>query len=150
MYDHKFYIYIYYIFLMVKKVLNPKILIHLTISPDMKKFLIDNNINASELLEKAIIELMNISKNEANENIFDYYADIKRRLESEKILTHPAHFEDKAYFREMQIRAMNILRYKLGFDYEDAKRLLERYIKDKRQEIEDLGDLSDRYFKDKD
>jgi len=122
---------------MVKKTINPKVLIHLTISPDMKQFLIDNNINASELLEKSIAELMEISKNIIKEDLSQYYEDVKKYLEHFKILTHPIDFENKVYFRERQIQAMNILRHKLGFNYEDSKKLLERYVKEKQKEIEE-------------
>jgi len=120
---------------MAKKVVNPKVLIHLTISPDLKQFLIENNINASELLEKAIIELMEVTKDGPGEDIMEYYEDIKKRLEHERILISPMQFEDKAFFRELQIRAMNILRHNLGFSYEDARKLLERYIREKQEEI---------------
>jgi len=122
-------------FHMAKKVVNPKVLIHLTISPDLKQFLIENNINASELLEKAIIELMEVTKDGPGEDIMEYYEDIKKRLEHERILISPMQFEDKAFFRELQIRAMNILRHNLGFSYEDARKLLERYIREKQEEI---------------
>jgi len=120
---------------MTKKVVNPKVLIHLTISPDLKEFLIQNNINASELLEKAIIELMEATKDGKDEDVMEYYDDIKKRLEHDRILVSPMQFEDKAYFRELQIRAMNILRHTLGFNYGDAKKLLERYINDKQKEV---------------
>jgi len=120
---------------MVRKVVNPKVVIHLTIPPDLKQFLIDNNINASELLEKAIAELMDLTNNEKKEDIMEYYEDIKKRLEHERILISPMQFEDKAFFRELQIRAMNILRHTLGFSYEDARRLLEKYIREKQREI---------------
>jgi len=120
---------------MVKKSLNPKVLIHLTISPDMKQFLIDNNINASELLEQAITELMDITKNIVQEDISEYYEDIKKRFEHDGFLTIPYQFEDKVYFRELQIRILNYLRHKLGFNLENAKKILERYVKDKQKEI---------------
>jgi len=120
---------------MAKKTVNPKVLIHLTISPDMKQFLIDNNINASELLEKAISELMEISKEEKKEDISQYYPDVKKYLEHFNIFTSFLQFEDKAFFRERQIEAMNILRHRLGFNFEDSKKLLERYIKEKQKEI---------------
>jgi len=120
---------------MVRKVVNPKVVIHLTIPPDMKQFLIDNNINASELLEKAIAELMDLTRNEKKEDVMEYYEDIKKRLENLSILVIPYQFEDKAYFREQQIKAMDILRHKLGFNYEDAKRILERYTKEKEEEV---------------
>jgi len=120
---------------MAKKTVNPKVLIHLTISPEMKQFLIDNNINASELLEKSIVELMEITKNETKEDISQYYKDVKKYLENYNILINTSQFEDKAYFRELQIRAMDILRHKLGFNFEDSKKLLERYIKDKKREV---------------
>ena len=130
------FIFIYIIsFHMAKKVVNPKVLIHLTIAPDLKQFLIENNINASELLEKAIMELIEISKNEQREDIMEYYEDIKKRLESQNILVIPYQFEDKAYFREQQIKAMDILRHKLGFNYEDAKKILERYTREKEEEV---------------
>ena len=124
---------------MVKKVVHPKVLIHLTIDPELKQFLIDNNINASELLEKAILELMDITKQEENEDIMEYYQDIKRRLESSKIFTVPMQFEDKAFYRETQIRAMYILRHNLGFNYEDAKKILERYIGEKEKEMKEIS-----------
>jgi len=120
---------------MVRKVVNPKVVIHLTISPDMKQFLIDNNINASELLEKAIAELMDLTRNEKKEDVMEYYDDIKKRLEASNIFIVPYQFEDKALFREKQIQAMDILRHKLGFNYEDAKRILERYTKEKEEEV---------------
>jgi len=114
---------------------NPKVVIHLTIPPDLKQFLIDNNINASELLEKAIAELMDLTNNEKKEDIMEYYEDIKKDLESRNIFTHPIEFDNKARYREEQIHAMNLLRHQLGFSYEDAKKLLEKYIEDKKQEI---------------
>ena len=132
---------------MARKTINPKVLIHLTISPDMKQFLIDNNINASELLEKAISELMEISKNEIKENLSEYYDDVKKYLENLKILNHPAQFEDKISFRESQIKALNILRHKLGFNFEDSKKLLERYIKDKKREFEKNKDQYEEWRK---
>jgi len=131
---------------MVKKVVNPKVLIHLTIDPGLKQFLIDNNINASELLEKAIIELMDIAKQEEEEDIMEYYPDIKKRLEHDRILIGPMQFEDKAYYREQLIRAMQILRHQLGFSIKDAKRLLEKYIEDKKHEtMENKEDSADYY-----
>jgi len=132
---------------MAKKTVNPKILIHLTISPDMKQFLIDNNINASELLEKAIAELMEITKDEKKEDAFTYYEDVKKYLENLNILSHPAHFEDKAFFRELQIKALNILRHRLGFNFEDSKKLLEKYIKDKKREFEKNKDQYEDWYK---
>jgi len=131
---------------MAKKTVNPKILIHLTISPDMKQFLIDNNINASELLEKAIAELMEITKNETEEDLSQYYEDVKKYLEHLKILVHPADFQNKVSFRERQIQAMNILRHKLGFNFEDSKKLLEKYIKDKQKEIEENKEEFEEYY----
>jgi len=124
---------------MVKKTINPKVVIHLSISPDLKEFLIDNNINASELLEKAILELMDITENEKKEDIMEYYPDIKKMLENERILIVPFQFEDKAFFREKQIQAMNILRHRLGFNLDDAKKILDRYIKEKEREIKEIG-----------
>jgi len=124
---------------MARKTINPKVLIHLTISPDMKQFLIDNNINASELLEKAISELMEIANSEKQENIFEYYEDVKKYLENMRIFVMPYQFEDKAYFRELTIHAMNTLRHKLGFNYEDAKKLLEKYVKDKEKELKEIN-----------
>ena len=132
------FIYIIY-FHMVRKVVHPKVLIHLTIDPELKQFLIDNNINASELLEKAILELMDITKQEKEEDIMEYYPDVKKRLESSKIFTVPMQFEDKAFYRETQIRAMYILRHNLGFNYEDAKRILERYIREKQKEMKEIS-----------
>jgi len=131
---------------MAKKTLNPKVLIHLTISPDMKQFLIDNNINASELLEKAIAELIETTKNEMKEDLSQYYEDIKKYLEHFKILTHPIDFENKVHFRERQIQAMNILRHRLGFNFEDSKKLLEKYIKDKQKEIEENKEEFEEYY----
>jgi len=131
---------------MAKKTVNPKVLIHLTISPDMKQFLIDNNINASELLEKAIAELMEITKNEMEEDLSQYYEDVKKYLEHSKILTHPADFQNKVSFRERQIQAMNILRHRLGFNYEDSKKLLDKYIKDKQKEIEENKEEFEEYY----
>ena len=143
------FIFIYVIYFhMVKKVVHPKVLIHLTIDPELKQFLIDNNINASELLEKAILELMDISKQENEEDIMEYYPDVKKRLEHNRILIGIVQFEDKAYYREQLIRAMQILRHNLGFNVKDAKKLLEKYVDDKKQEImenkEDLMDYHDR------
>jgi len=131
---------------MPKKTMNPKVLIHLTISADMKQFLIDNNINASELLEKAIAELMEITKNKIKEDLSQYYEDVKKYLEHFKILTHPMDFENKAHFRERQIQAMNILRHKLGFNFEDSKELLEKYIKEKQKEIEENKEKFEEYY----
>ena len=128
---------------MARKTINPKILIHLTISPDMKQFLIDNNINASELLEKAIAELMEISKDQKKEDILQYYQDVKKYLEHFNILTSKAQFEDKALFRERQIQAMNILRHRLGFNFEDSKKILEQYIREKQKEIKQNKDQYD-------
>ena len=132
-------------FHMAKKVVNPKVLIHLTISPDLKQFLIENNINASELLEKAIIELMEVARDGQSEDIMDYYEDVKKRLESQRIFVVPYQFQDKTYFRELQVKTMDILRHKLGFNYEDARKLLDRYIKEKEEEVlknsEDYRDL---------
>jgi hypothetical protein len=139
MYDHIIYIYILYNLIMVKKVVNPKVVIHLTIAPDLKQFLVDHNINASELLEEAIIELMDTAEDEKKEDIMEYYRDIKKRLENERIFTHPMQFEDKASFREVQIKAMHILRHKLGFSYEDSKKLLERYTKEKQKEVKKMS-----------
>jgi len=131
---------------MARKTVNPKVLIHLTISPDLKQFLIDNNINASELLEKAIVELIEITKNEMKEDLSQYYEDVKKYLEHFKILTHPIDFDNKVYFRERQIQAMNILRHKLGFNFEDSKKLLEKYIKDKQKEIEENKEEFEEYY----
>jgi len=131
---------------MVKKTINPKVVIHLSISPDLKEFLIDNNINASELLEKAILELMDLTKNEKKEDIMEYYPDIKKMLENEKILVIQYQFEDKAFFREQQIRAMNILRHRLGFNFDDAKKILDKYIKEKEKELKELDRERHRDF----
>jgi len=131
---------------MVKKTINPKVVIHLSISPDLKEFLIDNNINASELLEKAILELMDLTKNEKKEDIMEYYPDIKKMLENERILVIPYQLEDKAFFREQQIRAMNILRHRLGFNFDDAKKILDKYIKEKEKEIKELDRERHRDF----
>ena len=78
---------------------------------------------------------MEITKNETKEDISQYYKDVKKYLENYNILINTSQFEDKAYFRELQIRAMDILRHKLGFNFEDSKKLLERYIKDKKREV---------------
>jgi len=132
---------------MVRKVLNPKVLIHLSISPDIKKFLMDHNINASELLEKAVLELMDIANQGNQENILEYYPDIKRKLESYNIFVIPYQFEDKAYYRELQIKALSILRNKLGFSYEDSKKILEKYIKEKQKEIfENIDSYKDSHY----
>ena len=139
MYGHITYIHIFYNLIMVKKTINPKVVIHLSISQDLKQFLIDNNINASELLEKAILELMDITKNEKKEDVMEYYPDIKKMLENERILVVPYQFEDRAFFREKQIQALNILRHRLGFNLDDAKRILDRYIKEKEKEIKEIG-----------
>jgi hypothetical protein len=124
---------------MVKKTINPKVVIHLSISQDLKQFLIDNNINASELFEKAISELMNITKNEKKEDVMEYYPDIKKMLENERILAVPYQFEDRAFFREKQIQALNILRHRLGFNLDDAKKILDKYIKEKEKEIKEIS-----------
>jgi|GEM_PF-645805 len=139
MYGHITYIHIFYNLIMVKKTINPKVVIHLSISQDLKQFLIDNNINASELLEKAILELMDITKNEKKEDVMEYYPDIKKMLENERILVVPYQFEDRAFFREKQIQALNILRHRLGFNLDDAKKILDRYIKEKEKEIKEIG-----------
>jgi len=131
---------------MVRKVVHPKVLIHLTIDPELKQFLIDNNINASELLEKAILELMDITKQEEEEDTMEYYPDIKKRLEHDRILIGPMQFEDKAYYREQLIRAMQILRHTLGFNVRDAKKLLEKYVNDKKQEIMENKEDSIDYY----
>jgi len=131
---------------MVKKTINPKVVIHLSIAPELKEFLIDNNINASELLEKAILELMDITKHEKKEDIMEYYPDIKKLLENERILIVPYQFEDKAFFREKQIQAMNILRHRLGFNLDDAKKILDKYIKEKEKEIKDINEERHKDF----
>ena len=139
MYGHITYIHIFYNLIMVKKTINPKVVIHLSISQDLKQFLIDNNINASELFEKAILELMDITKNEKKEDVMEYYPDIKKMLENERILVVPYQFEDRAFFREKQIQALNILRHRLGFNLDDAKKILDKYIKEKEKEIKEIG-----------
>jgi len=131
---------------MVKKTINPKVVIHLSISQDLKQFLIDNNINASELFEKAILELMDITKNEKKEDIMEYYSDIKKMLENERILVVPYQFEDRAFFREKQIQALNILRHRLGFNLDDAKKILDKYIKEKEKEIKEIDRERHRDF----
>jgi len=129
---------------MVKKTLSPKVLIHLSIDPELKRFLVEHNINASELLEKSIMELVEITKQEDKEDPMEYYEDIKKRLKGDGVLNAKIKFTDRAFFREEQIRAMNILRHKLGFNFEDAKRILEKYVEDMRRETEEEEEEENR------
>jgi len=121
---------------MTKKTMNPKVLVHLTISPELKKWVIDNNINASQLLENAIIELINGTGDRLEpQNNDELYNAIAARLRDEKYFTTPYQLEDLATAKELSVKLVTTLRTKYGLDLRSSKEFLEKYIKDQRELI---------------
>jgi len=123
---------------MTKKTMNPKILVHLTISPEIKKWLIDNNVNASELLENATIELINgVGDRLEPQSNDELYNALAQRFRDDNFFTVPYQFEDLALQKEQSVKLITTLRTKYGLDLKSSKEFLERYIADQRRLIFD-------------
>jgi hypothetical protein len=121
---------------MTKKTMNPKILVHLTISPEIKKWLIDNNVNASELLENATIELINgVGDRLEPQSNDELYNALAQRFKDDNYFTVPYQFEDLALQKEQSVKLITTLRTKYGLDLKSSKEFLERYIADQKRLI---------------
>jgi len=120
---------------MTKKTINPKVLIHLTISPDIKKWMIEHNINASELLENSVKELINVTGDSADQDNDEFYKALKEKLRESSLFTTKFQFSDPLLKQENSIIIINMLRTKYGLSLDLSKKLLDRYIKEQREII---------------
>ena len=120
---------------MTKKTINPKVLIHLTISPDIKKWMIEHNINASELLENSVKELINVTGDSIDQNNDEFYNALKEKLRESFLFTTKFQFSDPLLKQENSVIIINMLRTKYGLSLDLSKKFLDRYIKEQEKII---------------
>ena len=112
----------------MKKTLEPKTTVHLSIDSELKAYAIKQNMNLSDLLETEIKEYMKIET--AIDNERDQILEAIESQEKERYLRVPPFArENKAYGISWRNKAVHQLRKEYGLKFEDAYELVKRAIK---------------------
>jgi len=127
---------------MAKPTINPRIVTHITLKPENKKWAIENHINMSDLLDSAIESLIaSASDLKEQTNKQELYESLADAMEYRHFFTAPLQFFDHAYRREQIVSLTKTLRTEYALSLDESKEFITWYIERQKAKLK-LSDLN--------